>query len=239
MKGSTIIIVFLVCWANISCAQYLDYKPKKKPFKPKFIFEVGNRNSFVEDGKGTTYPAIINGTKLGLQIMERFSFGMGFFGLTSDFEAKKIIEGNDTTTFGLEFKYSSLTLEYKFYKNSRIELAIPVHFGGGTSAISKVDKNGEYEQIRKKDILLIEAGIEADYKIKGWIGLGAGIGYREMLIDNDFIAGNFSSTVYYLKAKFYLGYLYKYFKSALKKPSLYKTKRIGSNKIKYWDDYVY
>ena len=44
-----------------------------------------------------------------------------------------------------------------------------------------------------------------DYKIIKWVGIGTGVGYRLILFKNGGIKENFSSPVYVIKLKVYLG----------------------------------
>jgi hypothetical protein len=58
-------------------------------------------------------------------------------------------------------------------------------------------------------VLISDIGINAQYKVLKWVGLGAGIGYRFMLVSNPEIDTDFSSMVYSIRIKVFLGEIMK------------------------------
>jgi uncharacterized oligopeptide transporter (OPT) family protein len=54
-----------------------------------------------------------------------------------------------------------------------------------------------------------QVGISAQYKIIRWVGVGAGLGYRLMLVNNPEIETKMNSPVFAIGIKLYLGEIVK------------------------------
>ena len=60
-------------------------------------------------------------------------------------------------------------------------------------------------EFKKIGVAVLGVGLNAQYKITRFFGLGAGIGYRQMLSENDKIREALNSPLYVLKIKVFIG----------------------------------
>ena len=118
----------------------------------------------------------------------------------------KIIDG-DTAT--LKFNYIAYFVEYVFYKRRRWEFSIPLQIGIGSSRYEYTDQNSSLIQLDRKTVVLYEPAITGHYKITKWFGVGMGAGFRIMLVNNKALDKKFNSPIYILKAKIFLGDIYR------------------------------
>ena len=162
--------------------------------KPTLEFKIDSRNSFISRSNSR-----VLGLKLGLQFDNKLSFGIGYNRLWSDINRTQIIDGSIRST-KLQFQHFSPYTEYVFFRDEKWELSIPVQFGLGTTffRIAGVDK-----KYKKRFVLSYEPAITVQYRLLKYCGLGLGIGYRLMLIDNPSIDEQFTSPVYLIKFRLY------------------------------------
>ncbi|MCS7073441.1 MAG: hypothetical protein NZ108_03135, partial [Bacteroidia bacterium] len=174
--------------------------------KPKFIFYLDNRNSFIR-GK----EADIVGFRFGVEI-EHWRTGIGFYGLsTKHFKKITVLSAAgepELLAARLRFVYVTSFGEYIFFRNRRWEFSAPVSLGLGKVSL-ETEKDGKIETIRENGIILIEPSITGHFKVFSWIGIGAGLGYRQVLLAPSNQYGLFSSPIYILKIKLFFSPIYK------------------------------
>lgn len=164
---------------------------------PKFYLSFDNRNSFISSRN-----ALFLGVKAGLEYDELFRYGLGFTSLYNQTYATYIndIKKSEET---LNFNYVSIFAEYIFYKeNPKFELSMPINLGLGYSWLAnKISTTGHFQ-------MLYEAQLNGMYFPVKFFGLGAGVGYRLMLINNPHIDEQFTAPIYSFRAKLILGQLF-------------------------------
>ena len=160
--------------------------------KPKLVIGFDSRRSFLANRD-----IRITGAKVGIDLDHRFRTGVAMHGLTSKYERTFIVD-NDTTQSALRFSYLSIWAEYVFFRNKRWEFSTPVYLGVGKS------KYSQFEESTERPVTTVESALMGQYKFFPWIGLGAGVGYRRLLIHNPQLDENFSNFIYIVKLKIFL-----------------------------------
>jgi hypothetical protein len=179
--------------------------------RPRFFLQFDRYNSFV-----SKQGADMSGIKAGLEFGKKFRFGIGLYNLKSDIiEYKKLSQKQaldapaDTVKAQLNMGYVPLCFEYIFYDKGKWQFGIPVHLGIGETYFNYFDNNGRTQKIKDQNVMLTDVVISGQYKILKWVGVGAGLGFRKMLVQNPAIEHNFDSALYNLRLKIFLGEVYK------------------------------
>ena len=177
--------------------------------KTKFIFVIDKRNSIALGTK-----AKMTGFKIGLEVNRVHRFGLGFYNNSEPiilpdpkFEARN-------QEAQVEFGYTALYYEHIVFQDHKWELTAPVFFGGGQAKIQIVNLDGS-EVFDETGNTIVEPQIikmtftgfsgTAQYKLRPWLGLGVGLGYRFMLSKNENARKAFSSPIYVFKIKVFVG----------------------------------
>lgn len=188
--------------------------------KPKIFFQFDTYRSFVSDMGASTF-----GFKAGVDFNNHIKFGIGYNTLSSDIYKIKIVTYSlpdslplqyitDTLSANLAMKSVPLLFEYIFYNVDPWQISVPLNIGLGKSYWwyykQQSNKNGEFEVVNteKKTVLLMTMNVDAQYKIVKWVGVGVGLGFRRMLIDNN-IGENFNSVIGSIQLRLFLDEIYK------------------------------
>lgn len=215
MMQYLLLFIFSFIVVFTSHAQLMDSIAHHFQVKPKFNARFDSRNSFIASQNARVF-----GIKIGWEYNDTIKLGIGYNRLNSKISKQKYFLNEntleiDTLESVLKFEYLSPFFEYVFFKTKRWEQAIPVQIGIGNSHFEYVDKDGIVHYENYRPVLLYEPTMTTQFKIFPWIGLGAGIGYRLILVGNRQINENFNSPVYLLKIKVFLGDLYRGVKNLL------------------------
>jgi len=167
--------------------------------KPKFEFKFDSRFSFLRNTEVKT-----TGIKIGLSFKRKFNVGLGINQLLIHSESE-IIEQNDTIPVNLNYGYFSPYFEYVYFSSKKWEFNLSTQFGFGEASFEYKDSEGNLQKNKRTALISYEPAMLIDYKIIKWFGIGTGIGYRLILFKNGSIKENFSSPVYVIKLKVYLG----------------------------------
>jgi hypothetical protein len=195
---------FLVLFLNLflisnGVAQELELQRIKSQFqiKPTFDLRMDTRNSFI-----TNRVAKIKSAKVGLDYNNVIKVGIGLNILTSKLQRR--LNSIDTQLSRLKFWYISPYLEYNFYHTKRIDISIPVNFGIGKIGYTNINK--VFTTITSISTLafVYEPYLIGNYKLLPTLALGAGIGYRISVFNNNVINQQLSSPIYIFKTQFYL-----------------------------------
>ena len=180
--------------------------------KPKIFLTLDKTSSFVS-GKGAT----TNEIRMGLDFKKKIRFGIGYASLASDVVTDKSIV---TTVTGvdslvpakLSLSYMTLSAEYTFYESKRWQITTPLTLGIGSSYFSYYEAiNGEYLTMKmdKGGVALLSASGIATYRILRWVGLSAGLGFRQVIVNNGKVKESFNSPVYLFRIRIFMGEIYK------------------------------
>jgi hypothetical protein len=179
--------------------------------KPRFFLQLDRYNSFIAN-EG----ADMSGLKAGLEFGKKYRFGIGLYNLRSDIIEYKLLTPEqaaeapaDSVKAQLNMGYVPLCFEYIFYDHNRWQFGVPIHLGFGGTYFTYFDKSGNTKKIKGQNVMLTDVVISGQYKVFRWVGIGAGIGFRKMLVDNPAIQRNFNSPLYNLRIKIFLGEIYR------------------------------
>ncbi len=179
--------------------------------RPRFLFQIDRYLSFVSKSG-----ADIFGFRTGLEFQKKYRFGMGLYDLKSDIivmlplnEEDAANAPNDTVKAKLNMTIIPFFFEYVFYDKDPWQCSASVSMGFGETYFNYFDKNGKNKRLSDAPILDYEVGINGQYKILKWFGVGAGLGYRLMLIDNPKNDYNFNAPFYNVKLKLFVGEIFR------------------------------
>lgn len=195
-------LLICVLFSSVLVAQPEKFESEfKKSFstKPKFEFKFDSRFSFLRNTEVKT-----TGIKIGLSFNRKFNVGLGINQLLIRSESQ-IIEQNDTIPVNLNYGYFSPYFEYVYFSSKRWEFNLSTQIGIGEASFEYTNVEGKKSKKDKTTLISYEPAMLIDYKIIKWFGIGTGVGYRLILFKNGNINENFSSPVYVVKLKVYLG----------------------------------
>jgi hypothetical protein len=192
-----------------SNAQIFDTISASFHTKPKVFFQLDAYNSFVSDKGANTF-----GYKAGLEFNNRVKIGIGYYKLTSDIVRKKTLTYDqhiDTVQNAeLDMNFIPVSFEYIFYNKDPWQFSVPINIGLGKSYFWYYrNKSGDRGEVDKKTVALMTVNLDAQYKIVKWVGIGAGLGFRVMLKDNNNINENFNSIIYSLQVRLFVDEIFK------------------------------
>ncbi len=180
--------------------------------KPTIFLTIDKTSSFVA-GKGAT----TNEIRMGLDFKKKIRFGIGYAALASDVVTDKSIV---TTVTGVDslvpakltLSYMTLSAEYTFFETKRWQITVPATIGIGSSYFSYYEKiNGDYMTMKmdKGGVVLFSTSGIATYRILRWVGLSAGLGFRQVIVNNGKVKESFNSPVYLFRIRIFMGEIYK------------------------------
>lgn len=202
-----IIIIIVMFFVQAAHAQLMDSIKLALKSKPRISFRFDNRHSFV-----STTSAKINAIKVGAEYDKVFRMGIGYNQLYSTITRDEVLRNNgipfDTVKSYLKLWFISAYTEYVFFLTKHWEFSVPLQLGVG---YSKFNYTYNYEKMtnRRHIIANYEAGINGHYKLLPGLGIGLGMGYSLILVDNPAINENFNTPIYSFKIKLFLGELYR------------------------------
>ena len=196
---------------NIFSKDSVRLFPEKRS---KFLFSFDSRRSFV-NGRGAKFW----GLRIGLELNWRHRFGLGFYGLTDQVvlnDVRLLVPSTDSTDLFLDtvavrfnFNYNSLFYERVLYRVPRWEVSVPFHIGAGRITADYEDKLGRGFRPIDTPVALFEIGVNGQYNIWPWLGLGGGFGYRSMVSDDERVQEAYSAPLYMFRVKLMVGPLYR------------------------------
>lgn len=189
-------IVFIPCYlaAQDSFEDHVRKALKESP-SPEFKFY--SRSSFI-----TNAPVNVFGVKAGINFANTLSFGVGYNRLQSP--VYKWVRNTNTLfneLYKLRFQYGSVYAEYTFYADRKWEFNIPVQLGFGYTDYYN-GNNGKY--IDAGWVAMYEPAIIANFRIVKFISIGAGAGYRLMIVTNSKLGEQLTVPQYIFRIKIHL-----------------------------------
>jgi len=201
------VLLFHLCFCFLSVRA--QEGEDKKALNPFLVFD--NYYSFIGNKSADVW-----GFRAGIEWNQTWRFGAGYNKIRSDIVERKILSGeelsyanNDTVKAQLFLTYFPLMAEYIFYRSDPWIISMPLQVGYGTSYFQYFDRENDERKIFKRGVVVTQAGISAQYKIVRWVGIGAGLGYRLMLVNNPEIETRMNSPVFAIGIKLYVGEIVK------------------------------
>lgn len=179
--------------------------------KNNFLFQLDSRNSFV-----LGRPLKIYGIRIGMEFNEVHGIGFGLYSPLTTISIN-YLETQDMKVEA-DFSYASIFYYYAFVNQKHWKIASSAHIGRGKANVKVVDSkyktlilgsDGTPELNATNQLFMMqELGLEVQYKYH-WLGLGAGSGYRSLLVGNDNQRHFFDGAVYSVKMKIFYCEMYK------------------------------
>ena len=99
--------------------------------------------------------------------------------------------------------------EYIAYRKDPWQITIPLQLGYGSSYFQYFDKDDHNRRIFEHGVLVFQPGVNAQYKLLKWVGVGAGLGYRFLLVNNPEIETKMNSPIFSIGLKIFIGEIVK------------------------------
>jgi hypothetical protein len=174
----------------------------------KFVFNFDARYTLFRND-----PVRIGGIKAGLEFKKHFRAGIGLYGLNAPVITSFIPTPDQPVSASeMKFRYAAVYGEWVLLKNKRWEVSLPLQLGYGKIQTKYLGAGHTLLQTDRRKIWLAEPAIAGHYKIYSWVGVGAGAGYRQALNPGSKSIRELNAPVYSLKAKIFLGDLYRQFR---------------------------
>ncbi len=194
MKKEIWIIYFHFFLISICAGQYRDTLHKAFSSAKTVDGRYESKNSFA---KGERIEVV--SFKLGVTFGKKVSIGGGYASLNSPLNASGLIPSlNGSISYeknSFSFRYLCYYIDFIFHKNKRWQLSSQVEFGAGFSKFERLN-NGEKNTKTGNPMFLYNPAINIKFKIFKWLGAGATIGYRFMLLNENNLGRQFNSPLY-------------------------------------------
>jgi len=170
------------------------------PKKWKFSFQLDNRFSSIRGKEVTVF-----GMKIGMQYKKLTRFGIGGSLISNpvyiDYFNKKE-KAEETNKIG--FWYFSIFNDWILYKSKRWECFATEQVGFGRPNFTKEINNDIVSNV-DVNLYVNEISGQVNYKVTPYLGLGAGIGYRNLLNKKSVLNTTFDAPIYIAKIIIYPG----------------------------------
>lgn len=167
--------------------------------KPKLIYQLDNRGTFIVRQNIQLY-----GLRLGVELNKHWRLGFDYHDMIKPL-VLPAPPGRDKGEIALNFRYASFWGEYVWLRTSRWEISTPLHIGYTFSGIRKNSPLHYNLNEHEKHNVLSDFSVRSQYKVYDWLGVGAGVGYRQMLDPNPIVQKMFDGPSYSLSVRVFLG----------------------------------
>ncbi|MFC5271428.1 hypothetical protein [Adhaeribacter terreus] len=217
--GMVWLVLFCSAWQVLQAAVLPDSPdstavPAYK--KARFVFNFDTRYTLFDNG-----PIRVNGLKTGVEWHNKFRTGIGYYFLRNPFVTKFPGASADqpATEARVKFHYGAVYGEYVLLRNAKWELSLPLQAGFGKLKNEHYTASGNLLRSKTEPLYLVEPSVAAHYKVWSWAGIGAGLGYRQMLGQQHRETSHLNAPIYYIKVKLFAGELYRQLRSKYCPPS--------------------
>lgn len=166
--------------------------------EPRLIARINTHNAFV-----TGRPIQTFGLKLGVTYNDRVTIGVGYNWMRHGEAVIRTVE-NAEEQRELRMDYISAFFEYSFVYHKNWQIIIPVAIGIGRNRELLTDEANR-TFLNTGTIALYEPAMIAEYHFLRYFGIGAGVGYRLMLVPNRSIPEQFTAPTWQLRFRVKLG----------------------------------
>ena len=167
------------------------------PNKYKFNFQFDNRYSDIRSNQITIF-----GAKVGVQYKNLTRFGVGASFIPSPVDVTGTLQVKiknkfltRTTDEKISFWYFSLYNDWIFYKNKHWECFATEQIGYG-KPVYVYEVNGATVREDEVPLLVNELSGQVNYKVLSWMGLGVGMGYRNIWNGGSEMKDTFNAPIY-------------------------------------------
>jgi hypothetical protein len=197
-----ILFILLISSSVLTKAQVIDsIKYFMSKSKPKLFFEFNNRGSFVQNRT-----AAVSAFLVGASYSKRVKFALTGGKVTSKVY-KNIITSSGNTSLGiLQMWFGGIHFEYSYFKTNHWEISLPISLSLSFSNYSFTDEN-KTKITDTNPGITYEALTTVIYKPFYLVGFGGGVGYRLSYFDDIYLTKSFTSIIYKVGFKIYIGEL--------------------------------
>ncbi len=168
------------------------------PKKWKFAFQLDNRFSSIREKEVTVF-----GIKVGFQYKKLTRFGVGSSFIVNpvyfDYFNKRV-KAQETNK--ISFWYFSVFNDWIIFKNKKWECFATEQIGFGKPNFTKEINNDIVSDVNV-DLFVNELSGQVNYKVVKGIGLGTGIGYRNLLNKKSPLNATFDAPIFIAKIIIY------------------------------------
>ncbi len=197
IKLRSLFLIFLLSYS-------VSFFSQETHKKWKFAFQLDNRFSSLRGQEVTVF-----GAKIGLQYKRLTRFGIGSSFILNPvyitYFNKKL---NTTETNKISFWYLSIFNDWILYKNEKWECFLTEQIGFGDPNFTKEINNDVVSNV-DVNLYVNEISGQINYKLMPWIGLGIGIGHRNLLNKKSVLNATFDAPIYIAKIIIYPDYFFK------------------------------
>jgi hypothetical protein len=137
--------------------------------------------------------------KLGVTFGKKVSIGGGYAYLNSPLKNNNLLPSlSGSISYeknSFSFRYLCYYVDFIFHKNKRWQLSSQVEFGAGLSKFERLS-SGNKNTKAGNPMFLYNPAINIKFKLLKWLGAGATIGYRFMLMNETKLGRQFNSPLY-------------------------------------------
>jgi hypothetical protein len=185
-----------------------DSVTAEKAPKFRFVFNFDTRYTLLENDR-----ARISGLKTGIEWKNKYRAGLGYYFLSSPIVTKLPATIDQAAVEArVKLAYAAVYGEYVLVRSRKWEVSTPVQLGFGLTRNQYQNNKGETISTARVPLWLIEPSVSGHYKVYSWAGIGAGAGYRQVLCQANRETSQLNAPIYYIKAKFFVGELYRQFR---------------------------
>ncbi|MBK0404858.1 hypothetical protein I5M27_17840 [Adhaeribacter sp. BT258] len=218
--GKQWVLVWLVMWCSawqvLQAAALPDSAAIQAQKKARFVFNFDTRYTLFENER-----IRVSGLKTGIEWHNKFRTGVGYYFMRNPHITKFPVSAADqsATEARVKFYYGAVYGEYVLLKNAKWELSLPVQAGLGKLKNEHYSASGKLLRAQTDPLYLLEPSVAGHYKVWSWAGIGAGLGYRQMLGQAHLETNHLNAPIYYIKVKLFAGELYRQLQSKYCPPS--------------------
>lgn len=166
-------------------------QPQEKKLRVMGKFE--GRNSFVR-----TSHALFLGARIGVEFKLPIRTGIGYYWMQTEFDSQ-LYRPQEHPQSGSRavprMRYFTGYVEYTFWEEDGWSLGVPLQMGIGEAFY----RTSSGDHVANGIVIPLESGVDVGYMFTRWAGLGVGIGYRFMLLDDSDVHERFNSPYYQMR----------------------------------------
>lgn len=166
-------------------------EPYQNQLKPDFSVDA-RRTLFQKEW------VAVMGLKAGVEYRRIHRMGIGVYFLNTRVFDRNFDFDLTTDKVEYEFRYSTLYYERALFFNRKWETGATLHLGGGNIRVfyQNPENSNERLVLQPVEFSTIELSTYGEYHILYWLGIGAGIGYRQILGVKGGLRKEFSSPIF-------------------------------------------
>ena len=140
----------------------------------------------------------VMGIKAGVEYRRIHRLGIGVYFLNTRLFDRDFDFGINADKVEYEFRYSTIYYERVLFFNRKWEFGSTLHLGGGNIRVfyQNPENKNERLQLSPVEFSTIELSTYLEYDIVYWLGVGTGIGYRQIMGVNTDLRKEFSSPIF-------------------------------------------